>query len=242
MTQEMPDPPPKYWERLSDTDKLMYVSLRASLSSPNCKNRRNKSAETFREIIDSLKTYVIRGDADDKNRALVCGIYWLKDSIAINTRQLIKILSKCKSSINGSFQQLGYGTIPAGADSCSELIKAFPELKNNFAELRQWTIRQLISATPNPSKLAEFIQRTYQVQNIPYCTPQPLQPQVEQKKEIIPNNSSQYYSAPPPEYIEPPKQVEPIQEQPQSPQPEIDSYTFENDDISNFMWNNDMNF
>ena len=181
----------------------------------------------------------MRGDSEDRNRALVCGIYWLKDSIAINTRQLIKILSKCKSSINGSFQQLGYGTIPAGVDSCGELIKVFPEWNNNFSELRQWTVRQLMSSAPKPSSIAEFLQKTLQNQNQTqqFFTPPPNQLEMMNLPGVSIGMNNQFTSAPPAPIIEQPAQdFNNFHEQPLSPQPEIDSYAFENDDISNFMW------
>ncbi|EAX91627.1 hypothetical protein TVAG_307030 [Trichomonas vaginalis G3] len=132
---------PRFFEILSETDKEAYHQLRKALNSPNCKNRRNKSIQTFREIITSIKNYVIRGDSEDKNRSLVCGTIWLHEGIAINTHQLRLLMSKCKSSINGSFQAMGYETIPTGADSAGELINLYPFMKNNFMELRQWTVR-----------------------------------------------------------------------------------------------------
>ena len=101
MDIEKPDPCPMYWEKLSDTDKRQYLFLRQTLASPTCKNRRNRSAQTFSEILQGIKAYVVRGEPADHDRSLVCGVCWLNDKIAINTRQLRLILSKCKSSING---------------------------------------------------------------------------------------------------------------------------------------------
>ena len=151
------DPKPKYWNLLNESDKEGYWQLRSALASPICKNRRNKSIQTFNDVINTIKAYVVRKDEGDLGRSLVCGIIWLEDGIAINTHQLRMIISKCKSSINGSFQALGYGTIPTGADSAGELIRKFPFMRNNFAELRQWTVRQKISKSQPPSKLSELI-------------------------------------------------------------------------------------
>ena len=165
MEIEKPDPCPMYWEKLSDPDKRSYIFLRQTLASPNCKNRRNRSAQTFSEILQGIKTYVVRGEPSDHDRSLVCGVCWLNDKIAINTRQLRLILSKCKSSINGSFQQLGYGTIPTGADSSAELINYFPELENNFPQLRQWTVRQLLPQTvERQTKLSQIVTDSYKTQ------------------------------------------------------------------------------
>ncbi|OHT11771.1 hypothetical protein TRFO_18655 [Tritrichomonas foetus] len=155
---------PKYFERLSDEDKINYAKLKMAFAAPSCKNRRNKSTETFSEIITSLKAFVIRGDGADADRALVCGICWLDDAVAINTRQLRLLISKCKSSINGSFQLLGYGTVPSGSDSTTALIRYFPFMKDNFAELRQWTIRQKVTkSNPSPAQLVKLIQTQSQM-------------------------------------------------------------------------------
>ena len=142
---------PKYWDLLSTDDKASYEVMRGTLSSPSCKNRRNKSLETFTEIIDTIHNFVVRNDSDDWKRALVCGACWLgKNAIAINTRQLRLLIAKCKSSINGSFQQMGYSTVPTGAESSSSLIKYFPFLKDNFSELRQWTVRYQAKSADDP--------------------------------------------------------------------------------------------
>lgn len=147
---------PKYYELLNNDDKNTYKHLRNLLSAPSCKNRKNKSYQTFCEIMDLLKAFIIRNDPNaDWRRGVACGIYWIENpifshankkvsTIAINIRQLTLMTSKCKSSINGLLQQMGYIMPVQGTEASSTLITVFPFLKNNFQELRQWTIRQKI--------------------------------------------------------------------------------------------------
>jgi hypothetical protein len=71
----------------------------------------------------------------------VCGICWIPDGIAINTRQLRLLVGKCKSSINAMFQNIGYATIPTTRDYGTTLVELLPVLKDNFSELRKWTVR-----------------------------------------------------------------------------------------------------
>ena len=151
------NPEPQYWKTLSYKDQQEYAKLRKALSSPACKNRRNKSIATFAEIVDTIHNYVVQGDENDNKRALVCGITWIDDGVAINTHQLRLLISKCKSSINGSFQAMGYGTIPTASDSAGQLIQQFPFLKNNFPELRQWTVRKLITTSHSNLSLSEIV-------------------------------------------------------------------------------------
>jgi len=153
MSAAPPDPCPSYWECLTELDKTSYVLLRNTLSSPVCKNRRNRSAQTFQEIIDTIKAFVIRNDQEDINRGMVCGLVWIGDYVAINIRQLRLLLSKCKSSINGSFQMIGYSSVPSSAEATTLLINQFPFMKNSFSEMRQWTLRQ--QSTTN--KLSEIL-------------------------------------------------------------------------------------
>ena len=136
---------PVFWHLLSEADKKGYNTIRSALASPACKHRRHHSTELNREIIKAIKNFVVRNDADDWKRALVTGIVWLPNAIAINTRQLRILLSKCKSSINALFQNLGYCTIPTTNDYSSSIISYFPLLKDNFTELRKWTIRLAVN-------------------------------------------------------------------------------------------------
>lgn len=151
---------PNYFDQLTEEEKKEYIGIRQRFSLPGCKNRRNKSNETFLDIIKTIKNFVDRNPEREIERSLVCGIVWLDNGIAINTHQLSLITNKCKSSINGSFQALGYGTTPTGTESSTELVSKFSFMKKNFAELRQWTVRKKISDTKNtPVKLTDLVKK-----------------------------------------------------------------------------------
>ena len=142
---------PQFIKLLSDADVAAYNKLRSDLSSPNCRNRRNKRLETFSEMLNSIQSFAIRKDDDDWKRCLVCGVLWLTNGIAINTRQLRLLINKCKSSINGSLHRMGYSTVMCRGDTSNQLVEMIPLLKNNFPELRQWTVRQANVCTPQPA-------------------------------------------------------------------------------------------
>jgi hypothetical protein len=134
---------PRFWGGLSTSDQGGYLALRAELAMPRFSNQRGRSKAQFRMMLDLIKAFVIRGDHEDLSRGLVCGMVWLSNGIAVNIQQLKLLSSKCKSSINGSFGALGYATMPSGADTAGELIQNFPFMKDQFSELRQWTIRRM---------------------------------------------------------------------------------------------------
>ena len=141
---------PEFFNLLSNEDKEGYEKLRSALSSRNCRNRRNKRLETFNEMLNSVRTYAVRHDDNDWKRCLVCGVLWLSNGIAINTRQMRLLIDKCKSSINGSLHRMGYSAVTCRGDTSNQIVELIPMLKNNFSELRQWTVRQLNVYTPQP--------------------------------------------------------------------------------------------
>jgi hypothetical protein len=135
---------PRYWDRIDEEDQKQYILLRSELSSPAFSNQRGRSNSQFGAILNLIKAFVVRGTQTDLNRALVCGILWLPRNLAVNIHQLQILTSKCKSSLNGSLHNMGYGTIPTGLNSAGELIATYPWMKDNYAELRRWTVRQLL--------------------------------------------------------------------------------------------------
>lgn len=163
---------PKYFNLLNEEDQEQYTRLRSTLSSHICRNRRGKRLETFAEMLNAIKTFCIKGDSDDWKRCLVCGVCWLSNGIAINTRQLGLLIDKCKSSINGSLQKMGYSTLQSRSESAGPLAEAIPELKNNFSELREWTVRLFLARTPQPN-LPNYNVTT----NFPFASPAPQRAQ-----------------------------------------------------------------
>jgi hypothetical protein len=141
---------PKYYEILTSSDQEKYNELRACLSSQMCRNRRGKRLDGFSDMLASIRRFTVRHNENDWKRCLVCGVCWLPTGIAINNRQLSILIDKCKSSINGSLQKMGYSMLQSRNESSSSLCEAIPLLKNNFNELREWTVRFFVAATPQP--------------------------------------------------------------------------------------------
>ena len=119
-------------------------------------SKNSKICDNFQNVFDSIKRYVKSNQEAENIRSLVCGILWVDDYIVINTRQLQHVIGKCKSSINNGIQAIGYVSIQTSADIAVILGKKFPFLKNNFSEMRQWTVRRLQKKehidTAEPSK------------------------------------------------------------------------------------------
>lgn len=139
---------PQYFDLLSDKDKSEYRNLRLAFNADSLRRNRGKRVETFDGILEMIRQFAEKGDDNDWKRCLVCGVCWMDPAIAINTRQLRLLIAKCKSSINGSLQKMGFSTNPSHSESWKILFSRIPLLKDNFTEIRQWTIRYRMRPVP----------------------------------------------------------------------------------------------
>ena len=139
-------PLPKFWNYLSQQDKYQYLYLQTSFNQSSTKNKRNMRIDNFQRSLQTLRQYCLRGDGQDWRRCLVCGICWIPDGIAINIRQLTIIIGRCKSSINGSLQKMGYDVIDSRCEVLNAIESIIPVLKGNNQETRQWNIRKIGSS------------------------------------------------------------------------------------------------
>jgi hypothetical protein len=161
---------PRFWQRLSPSDQQSYISLRNELSTPKFSNQRGRSTAQFGVMLDLIKAFVVRGDEDDLSRSLVCGLLWMSNGLAVNIQQMKLLTSKCKSSINGSFGHLGYLPVQSGADTAGELIQAFPFMKDQFSELRQWTIRKPSEDSGAKPSVVVKMQSAFEIELNPFET------------------------------------------------------------------------
>ena len=157
-----------YWWSLSDTDKYQYSCLRLALAVSTDKNQRNQRITSFKKCIDAVNSFAVRGDGNDLLRSYVCGIIWLPEGIAVNTHYLKALISKCKSSINGSLQKMGYTITINRVEAASIMASTFPGLKENTSEIRKWSIRKMPSQVqPAPQEAKEEAKSAEQEQDMP---------------------------------------------------------------------------
>lgn len=207
---------PKFFSMLDDHDQQRYETLRAALSSHICRNRRGKRLETFAEMLNTIRQFCVRGDENDWRRCLVCGVCWVPNGIAVNTRQLGILIDKCKSSINGSLQKMGYSTLQSRGDSAAAVSDAIPCLRDDFSELREWTVRLFCAQTPQPALPLYSVNTMYPYQSpAPHCS----------HYYAYPANPKPYWDCP---AVRTPVKQEPVK--PPEPSPAEDSPIFLDDD------------
>jgi hypothetical protein len=129
-------------DHLNDEDRLEYYRLHDTFGMPVWRASRNCSSDNFRNLLCVIQKFVMKGDEEDGKRALATGILWIKDGIAVNALLLSRFISKSKSSINGGFHALGYGTIPSGGDISAQISDALHIGHQQFSLLRHWTVRR----------------------------------------------------------------------------------------------------
>ena len=148
----LPSSTPQFWWLLTEPDRAAYTLMRTYLMNDSESNQRNKRISSFMRGLEMIKNFCIRGDPNDAVRCIVCGIIWLNEGIASNTQQLSFLMGKCKSSINGSFQILGYKETTPRKNASDMISAAVPLLNGHRGELRKWTVRVLETATEEPKK------------------------------------------------------------------------------------------
>jgi hypothetical protein len=143
-----------FFSLLDQLDRTSDMEMQAVLRNSEKRYKRNKRMESLQDALDTIQEFCVRHTADDWKRSLVCGVCWIGQDIAINTRQLRLLVDKCKSSINGALSQMGYGTAPVKSAISQSLLAFIPFLKGNFVEQRQWTIRRRTHQSPAPIRSA----------------------------------------------------------------------------------------
>jgi hypothetical protein len=139
------DGPPQHFSCLTIDEQSQYQKLSQDVESIFRSNpKATKISDNFQTALDAIQRFVVSDDpAATQRKSLVCGIMWIGSVIAINTKQLCVLLHKCKSTVNNGFQAIGCKKVLADAETVSVLVHAFPFLKSDLGENRQWTFRSI---------------------------------------------------------------------------------------------------
>lgn len=135
------DPLPNHWTLLTEGDQHDYLIMRSQFHEAIAKSRRGERIDVFVQRLKTIRAFISREPSTQWKRAIVCGVMFLNSALAINIQQLRILMGKCKSSINGSLQQLGYISKPSTHEIDQEMTKMIPLLKDDHSEMKKWTIR-----------------------------------------------------------------------------------------------------
>jgi hypothetical protein len=135
---------------LCPSDRQEYDRLRDNFHEDIGKSRKGERLDVFTDRLNQVRAFIERNDEDQWKRSLVCGVFFLRDSLALNIQQLRTLLGKCKSSINGSLQRLGYSALLPGHEAEQEFLSRIPSHCQEPSDLKRWTIRKVASIVSTP--------------------------------------------------------------------------------------------
>lgn len=150
---------------LSNQDLENYRKLRQAFFSESGKSKKGERLDLLTQKLDKIRLFINNGNPECWRRSVVCGIFFLKNSLAINIQALRTLLGKCKSSINGSLQQLGYIAQPQTLDFENELAQQVPPSMRSYCDLKKWTMRVL--NTEKPKIIEKLVLPIISTQNDP---------------------------------------------------------------------------
>lgn len=136
-----PDVPITYWENMSVKEKQEFLQLRDQFHQNQKASMKDRRLVSFGNEMQMVLKYTEKSDTFRENKCILIGIAFAGPFICVNTRQLKTFLGRCKSSINGSFQQLGYVALRTKSKARNCVLSVLPSLSNEPNLLRQWSVR-----------------------------------------------------------------------------------------------------
>lgn len=148
------------WNRLSAEDKAEFLSLRVRFHQGQRASGKDRRVISFHKELLTALAFVERREGGKEDRSVVSGVGFAGRYICVNTRSLKAFLGRCKSSINGSFQQMGYVALKTKTKARNCILAIMHSLIDDPDNLRQWTVRcvssnakfSIISSFPDAKK------------------------------------------------------------------------------------------
>jgi hypothetical protein len=117
------------------------MRLRSQLHASQQVPTKDSRLVAFRNELTLVLRFLERDEAHREVRSILAGIAFAGPFICVNTRLLKNFLGRCKSSINGGFQQMGYVALKTKAKARNCILTVMRTLTSDHVLLRQWTVR-----------------------------------------------------------------------------------------------------
>jgi hypothetical protein len=91
--------------------------------------------------LTKIRQFIEHNEDDSWRRSLVCGVFFLPDALVLHIRQMRILMGRCKSSINGSLQQMGYSAQHQAQRLDRTWFPTVPDPRM-IGELKKWPIRR----------------------------------------------------------------------------------------------------
>ncbi|OHT09373.1 hypothetical protein TRFO_21674 [Tritrichomonas foetus] len=129
------------WSKLTQDEKNEYARLKSHFSLQQKSAIKDRRTVSFASEMNSILSFIESSPNGRENRSLIVGIAYAGPFVCVNTRTLKGFVCRCKSSINGSFQQIGYVSIKNKQKTRICILSLLPSIEKDPATLRQWTVR-----------------------------------------------------------------------------------------------------
>jgi hypothetical protein len=136
---------PEHWHLLSSDDAQAYLQLSTIFHASLTKTHNGQRLDTFNERLKKIRTFIEREGGESWRRSLVCGVFFLPDGFMLHIRQLQILMGKSRSSINGSFQQMGYSPRSQFHRFDNAYFPGVPH-QHMIGQLKNWTMRKKIES------------------------------------------------------------------------------------------------
>jgi len=129
---------------LDNNDLLAYNEMLQFFQNTQISRSNESHSYVFRRELSRVTQYIDRRPEDKEKRAIAVGFAAYGSMICVNTKNLKQLLSRCKSSVNNGFLQLGYISIKTKSKAQACLATILPPLGNTIAG-RKWSVRYHVS-------------------------------------------------------------------------------------------------
>jgi hypothetical protein len=155
-------------DALSKEDHAEYLEL-SSRFRTFIQTRRHATTADFPEQLKCLHAFITKSASNQSLRAMLCGIFFGRGFILVNTFRLKELLVRSKSGVNHCFQTLGYGVMRPSKDLNALFQVLLPRMDPRSFQLTQWCLRIETedSAIAFPSHIPEAVAATFEVERIP---------------------------------------------------------------------------
>lgn len=133
--------PSIFWNQLSQEEKRDFLQTRNAFHQAQKGTGKDRRVVSFRRELLSVLNFIEKSEIHKDIRSILVGLCFAGPFICVNTRTLKGFLGRCKSSINGSFQQMGYAAVRTKSKARNCVLAVLPNLAEDQITLRQWTVR-----------------------------------------------------------------------------------------------------
>jgi hypothetical protein len=125
---------------LPKEDQIAYTTLTANFHA-FIQGHRHSGVKEFRRQLEAVYNFIRSSSRNESLRAMLCGIFFGRGYILVNTARFKALLCRSKSGMNNCFQKLEYDVMRPSNDIVDLFRRLLPRLDERSFNLKQWCVR-----------------------------------------------------------------------------------------------------